>query len=111
MHLTGWVALQGPAIMPIDVTAVVAVIMGLLVVLIPIAGLTLRFAIKPVAEALARMRDSTTTNETVQLLERRITLLEQEGAGVMELRQEVKQLREAVEFELQLEAGKQREAP
>ncbi|MEX2610378.1 MAG: hypothetical protein WEA24_10565 [Gemmatimonadota bacterium] len=111
MHLTGWVALQAPAILPIDVTAVVAVIMGLLVVLIPIAGLTLRFAIKPVAEALARMRDSTTTNETVQLLERRITLLEQEGAGVMELRQEVKQLREAVEFELQLEAGKQREAP
>jgi len=55
MHLTGWVAVQGPAILPIDVTGVVAVI--------------------------------------------------------MELRQEVKQLREAVEFELQLEAGKQREAP
>lgn len=106
MHLAGFLALQGPPILPVNLTEVVAVIMGTMMFLIPIAGFTLRFAIKPVAEALARMRDATTTNETIQLLERRLTLLEQETAGVVELREDVRQLRQALEFERQLGVGR-----
>jgi hypothetical protein len=106
MHLAGFLALQGPPILPVNLTEVVAVIMGTMMFLIPIAGFTLRFAIKPVAEALARMRDATTTNETIQLVERRLTLLEQETAGVVELREDVRQLRQALEFERQLGAGR-----
>ena len=45
-------------VLPIDLTAIVAIVMGMLVVLIPVAGLTARFALKPVVEALARYRES-----------------------------------------------------
>lgn len=106
MQMAGILALQGPPILPVNLTEVVAVIMGTMMFLIPIAGFTLRYAIKPVAEALARLRDSTTTNETIRMLERRLTLLEQETAGVLELREEMRQVRQALEFERQLGEGR-----
>jgi len=41
---------------PVDWVALAGVIMGTLIILIPVAGLTARFALKPIVEAVARMR-------------------------------------------------------
>lgn len=91
-----------PTLMPVDLVALSAVILGCLTVLIPIAGLTARFAIKPIAEALARTRDGGTDRETVQILERRLALLEQEVHGVTELRADLVRVLEELEFHKQL---------
>lgn len=91
-----------PAVMPVDLVALSAVILGCLTVLIPIAGLTARFAIKPIAEALARVRDGSSDRESVQILERRLALLEQEVHGVSELRADLVRVLEELEFQKQL---------
>ena len=91
-------------VQPVDLVGLVAVIMGCLMALIPIAGLTARFALKPIVEAIARMRESGTTNETIRLLERRLALLEQEQQALLDMRTEVDRLGEAVDFQKKLEA-------
>lgn len=91
-----------PTVMPIDVVALSAVILGCLIVLIPIAGLTARYAIKPVADALARARDGGADRESMQLMERRLALLEKEVHGVSELRGDLVRVLEELEFQKQL---------
>jgi hypothetical protein len=91
-------------VMPVDLTAVVAIVMGMLVVLIPVAGLTARFAIKPITESLARMRQGNVDQQVVQLLERRVTLLEQEVHGLGGVRDDVARLLEEAEFQRQLKS-------
>lgn len=93
-------------VLPIDLTAIVGIIMGMLVVLIPITGITARFAIKPITEAIARMREGATDRATVDLLERRIALLEQEVHGLGGMREQTARLLEELEFQRQLEAPK-----
>lgn len=95
-----------PAVEPIDLTGLVAVILGCLMILIPVAGFTLRFAIKPITEALLAARQSGTDREAVQLIERRLALLEQEVHGVTEMRGEISRLLEEVEFAKALREGK-----
>lgn len=63
-------------ILPIDLNGLVAVILGISVVLIPVIGLTARYALKPFVETLARFFDNRELGETVQILERRMGLLE-----------------------------------
>lgn len=64
-------------VLPIDVTSIVAVMMGTSCVLIPILGLTLRFAVKPVIEAYARAFPSPRRQELeLERLERRVRELE-----------------------------------
>lgn len=94
-------------VLPIDLTSVIAVTLGCLVVLIPVAGLTARFALKPITESFARMRESTTSNETVALLERRVALLEQELQSVGDIRDDLRRLSEDAEFRRQLQGGGQ----
>lgn len=65
-------------VMPIDLTAVISVVMGISVILIPVIGLTARFALKPTVEALSRIFEGRGRDETVQMLERRVALLEQQ---------------------------------
>ena len=65
-------------VLPIDLTALAAVILGISVVLVPVIGLTARFAFKPVVEALARIFEDRNADETVRMLERRIELQEHE---------------------------------
>lgn len=65
-------------ILPVDLTAVLGVTLGMMTVLIPIAGFTLRFALKPVVEAIALARSRGTSREEISLLEKRIALLERE---------------------------------
>jgi hypothetical protein len=69
-------------VMPIDLTAIISVVMGISIVLIPVIGLTARFALKPTVEALSRIFEGRGRDETVQMLERRVALLEQQVDAV-----------------------------
>lgn len=88
-------------IMPIDLTSLVATILGISIVLIPVIGLTARFALKPVVEALSRLFETRSGSERLQILERRIELQEQQ---IEALQQSLRSLGEAREFDRQLAA-------
>jgi hypothetical protein len=94
-----------PPVMPIDLVGLTAVILGCLMFLIPIAGVTARFAIKPIAEALARAREGDVDREAFRLLERRMALMEQEVSGLTEIRGELVRVLEELEFQRQLTQG------
>lgn len=86
-------------VMPIDVTEIVSIVLGLSVVLIPIAGLTARFALKPVVEAFARLGEHRGLEETVAILERRLDLLEAQNES---MDQSLRRIADAVEFDRKL---------
>lgn len=65
-------------IVPIDLVALVASVMGISIVLVPVIGLTARFALKPTVEALSRFFEHKGLDETVHILERRMALMEQQ---------------------------------
>jgi hypothetical protein len=88
-------------IMPIDITGLIATILGISIVLVPVIGVTARFALSPTVEALSRLFETRGANETMQLLERRIELQEQE---ISALQQAVRGLSEARDFDRQLQA-------
>ena len=88
-------------ILPIDVVALVSVILGISIVLVPVIGLTARFALKPAVEALARVFEARELDESVKILERRVELQEHQ---IEALQDSVKQLAEARDFERQLAA-------
>lgn len=92
-------------VLPIDLTALVAITLGCLMILIPIAGLTARYALKPISEAIARMREGGASRETISLLERRMALIEQEMQNMTEVRDEVRRLADELEFKRQLGSG------
>jgi len=58
-----------------DILAILVI--GILL-FIPIAGVTIRFALKPVVESIARLMEVKAGSEASELLERRMALLEQE---------------------------------
>lgn len=89
-------------VLPVDLTALVAVLMGISVVLIPIIGITARFALKPTVEALAKLFEHKGVEESVGILERRMALLEQQ---IDSLDGSVKQLVEVSEFHRALKSG------
>ncbi len=95
--------MQVPVI-PIDVGEVVAVVMGSLIILIPIAGLTARFALKPVAEAMAKMRESQSSGQRIDLIEQRLDLMEQQLGNIESA---VHRLREAQDFHAELQKPKE----
>lgn len=77
-----------------------AIVMGSLMLLIPIAGLTARFAIKPVMEALGRAREGAGTNaRELSVLEQRVALLEQQYQN---LEGSVERLQDVKDFERRL---------
>lgn len=88
-------------ILPIDVTAVIAVIMGISIVLVPVIGLTARFALKPTVEALSRVFESRGTEDSVQMLEQRLSLMEQQ-LDAME--SSLRRIEETSRFDAQLRA-------
>jgi hypothetical protein len=63
-------------VLPVDLESIIAIVMGISIILIPVAGLTARFALKPTVEALARLFEHKGLEETVGILERRMSLLE-----------------------------------
>lgn len=96
------ILLQGPPVLPIDLTAIVAVIMGLSIILIPVIGLTARFALKPFVEALGQYLNQKDTAETVKILERRVALLEHQ---LEVLEHDVEEIGEVTRFHQELESG------
>lgn len=82
-------------------TGVVAVVLGCMIVLIPIAGITARFALKPVMEAFARYRDMQGEGQKISLLERRLALVEEQQHSQERL---LARLSEDADFRRQLEA-------
>jgi len=89
-------------VLPIDLTAIIAVIMVFSVVLIPIIGLTARFALKPTVEALSKVFEKKGMDETLMILERRIALLETE---LDNLQNAMHRLEEVSSFDHQLRGG------
>ncbi len=80
---------------------IVAIVMGMLTVLIPITGLTLRFALKPIAESVAKMRQAEGAGRELSLVVQRVALLEQQIAG---MDTSIERLVEADDFRTRLEA-------
>jgi hypothetical protein len=72
--------------MPIDLTALVASTLGMMVVIIPVLGLTIRFAARPLVDALrsagvlGAQQQALGGGVHLELLSRRVTELEQEVA-------------------------------
>lgn len=64
--------------LPIDLTQLVAAIMGMLLVLIPVLGLAVRFAARPLADALMATRGEGARPADLQALRMRIEALEHE---------------------------------
>ncbi len=84
------------------IIAGLAIFLSMLVVLIPITGLTARFALRPMMDALGRYREMAGQNEAQQLLERRIALLEEQLHGVD---RSLRDLSDESDFRRQLENG------
>lgn len=87
---------------PIDLTSLLAVFMGISIVLVPVIGLTARFALKPAVEALSHLFDKKGLDESVALLERRMALMETQMES---LDSSLKRLAEVGEFHMALSAG------
>jgi hypothetical protein len=67
---------------PGELLGLTAIVLGGLAVLIPIAGITARIALKPVVEAMARYRELKGAEDSVTMLERRMTLMEEQLHGM-----------------------------
>jgi hypothetical protein len=59
---------------------------------------------KPIVESLARLRESGSKTEAVDMLERRMALLEQEVQAISGMREDVSRLVEELEFHRKLAA-------
>ena len=86
-------------LMPIDLTGLIATILGISIVLVPVIGLTARFALSPTVEALSRIFEKRGDDESMRILERRLDLQEQEIAM---LNQTLRSLTDAKDFDRQL---------
>ena len=104
--------LQGPPIMPINLTELLAVFMGVSIILVPVVGLTARFALKPTVEALSRFFDRKGDDEVISILERRMALMEQQIESIegnvhrlVEMNEFHHELRSPADEQAQLPAG------
>ena len=93
-------------VLPVNLTAIITIVMAFATVLIPILGFTARFALKPLVEALGGFFDRKGAEETIALLERRMDLLQQELDSVHD---KVQRLEQVKDFHAQL-AGSERGA-
>ena len=83
----------------VDWIPIVGIVMGTLTVLIPLSLITLRYAIKPIAEAVGHMRSGGLAQEELAVMRQRLALLEQQFGG---LESEVHQIGEAQAFQAEL---------
>jgi hypothetical protein len=90
--------------MPVDWTGLAGVIMGTLIVLIPVAGLTARFAFKPIVEAIAQFRQTPQSNDRLAAIESRLALLETQMDNT---ETELSRLSDESEFRRKLAGGEE----
>jgi len=81
---------------PIDIVPIVGIIMGTLTILVPVSLVALRFAIKPIAEAIAITRSGGAAQEELAILGKRVAFLEQVVGG---METEVERIGAAQDFE------------
>ncbi len=84
-----------------DIPAMVVAILGVLIILVPVLGLTLRMVAKPLAEAFAQVQAAQGRGSHVRALEQRMEAIEQH---VREVDRAVARLGEDEQFLRQLEA-------
>jgi hypothetical protein len=84
------------------IVASLAIILGMMVVLIPIAGLTARFALRPMMDAFGSYREVAGRNDAQQLLERRVALLEEQ---LHSMDRSLRELGEESDFRRQLDGS------
>ena len=89
-------------IVPIDLTSLVATIMGISIVLVPVIGVTARFALKPTVEALSKFLHTRELDESVNILERRMALMESQLECI---EGSLRRIAEVSEFHNALEKG------
>lgn len=92
-------------ILPVDLTALVGTILGISIVLIPVAGLTVRFALKPAVTTLTRFFDHQGLEESVRVLERRIDFQEHQ---IESLENTIRRITEGSEFDRKLLESRER---
>jgi hypothetical protein len=68
----------GVEFLPVDMTQLVAVVLGCMIPLIFVLGITMRFAAKPLVEALGKLRENGAPARELEVLSRRVLELEQE---------------------------------
>jgi hypothetical protein len=68
----------GVEFLPVDMTQLVAVILGCMIPLVFVVGITMRFAAKPLVEALGKLRENGAPAKDLEVLSRRVLELEQE---------------------------------
>lgn len=95
-------------ILPVDIVALVSAILGISIILVPVIGITARFALSPTVEALSKLFDSRSKDESLRILERRLELQEQE---INMLTQAVRSLAEGQEFDRALTSSADAERP
>lgn len=91
-------------VMPVDVVEIIAVVMGISIVLIPVIGITARFALKPTVEALGRFFEARSRDDAITIIERRVGLLEQQ---VDSLESGYRGIREAEAFHAELDRARE----
>jgi len=68
----------GVEFLPVDVTQLVAATLGCMIPLIFVIGITMRFAAKPLVEALGKLRENGAPAKELEVMSRRVLELEQE---------------------------------
>lgn len=76
-----------------------AILVGGTAIILPIAGLTARFALKPVVEAYARLKSSPDAEQRLALMERRMEFMEDQ---LQSLERDNARLLEEADFRRQL---------
>jgi len=89
-------------VLPVDLTAIVAITLGMSVIIIPVLGLTARFALKPTVEALSRFLDGRGQDEALRIMERRLALVEQQVEG---METALRRVEEEADFSRRLRGG------
>jgi hypothetical protein len=84
---------------PINLTALMGTILEILFVLIPVSGITSRFALSPTVEAFSKRFETNGAGDTIRILEPHLDLQEQEIAM---LHQTVPSLSDGNEFSRQI---------
>lgn len=66
---------------------IVAILVAGLAILIPVAGLTLRFALKPALESLVHLREDQAQTQELRLIEQRLSLVEEQLHQLSQVRE------------------------
>jgi hypothetical protein len=80
---------------------IIAILIGGLVVLIPVAGITARFALKPIIEAISQLKSGASADQRTAYLEQRLSLVEEQ---LHALERDNQRLLEENDFRKQLES-------